>query len=548
MRSLSFIVLIALLILNARGQPSISDVYNIGFRPEIDGFGFENWGSGLETSGLTNVEMQRMFGNRVFSTTAGGKSVLSPPAKAWMDEANKAMQFGHCEGMAVLSTLMYFHKIDPGNFGASETDMLSISNEQLQREIAYWWVTQATSPGGSRKVKDSPNAVLETLTKSFKDGKNATEWWTVGLYKPDGSGGHAITPFAVENLTNDTARILVYDNNFPKLTRAVVVDRRNNSWSYTASINPDKPSALYAGNSSTQTLEVVSIPPRLVQQKCDFCEDNTGTKPSTTKGGVVGEGHVQFWVDGSACILVSDESGRRTGFIEPGQFVTEIPNSSMQSLKYLTEPWTIDQQPVITVPQTPNVSAKLTAFGMADPDLTAIGPNYVVQAQNLALNPGEEITMVVATSGNIINAALSTPKMGSGALGSSKKTTLVLGANTPTESFVFTIHDAVMEVGGTLGLQFDPAQDAFTFEANGVKLLTYTKANGFSSSAQLTFTVEQTDRATGEQTTYTYGGGTTGTEAEVSGGGLGTGRISPPERRYNTDRTASTEITAYYRT
>ena len=549
MKSLSFIVLIALLILNARGQSAITDVYNIGFRPQVDGFGFENWGSSLRTSGVTAAEMQRMFGDRVFSSTAGGKSVLSPPAKVWMDEANKAMQFGHCEGMAVLCTLMYFHKIAPGTFGSSETDRLSLSDEPLQREIAYWWVTQATSPGGSRKVKDSPNEVLDTLIKAFKDGRNATEWWTLGIYKPDGSGGHAITPFAVENFTNGTARILVYDNNFPKMTRAVAVDRRNNTWSYTASINPNKPSALYAGNASTQTLEVVSIPPRLVPQRCDFCEDNTSASLNRTKGALAGQERVQFWVDGNASILVSDESGRRTGFVGPGQFVTEIPNSTAQSLKYLNEPWTIDQAPVITVPQSANVSAKITAVGMADPDLTAIGPNYVVQAQNLALNPGEEVVLTVTPSGNTINAVLSTPRTGPGMLGSSKTATLVVGVNTPAESFVFTIQDAVIDVGGTLSLEFDPAQDAFTLEANGVKQLTYTKANGISGSAQVTLTVVQTDSATGEQTTSTYGGGTTGAEGEVSTGGPATGTIpppTPPEMGYHNGTSPTMSIIAYY--
>lgn len=549
-RSYSLLILL-LLALCAGGLSQTNETYDIGFRPDINGFGFENWGSSIHTAGVTAVEMQRMFGDRVYSysNAAAGKTILSPPAKAWMDEANKAMLFGHCEGMAVLATLLYYHRVSPGGFGSNETDSLLLSNEPLQREIAYWWVTQATIPGGSRKVKDSPNEVLDTLISAFRDGRNATEWWTLGLYRPDGSGGHAITPFRVEdNPSNGTARIMVYDNNFPKLTRAVTVDRRNNSWSYTASINPNRPSALYTGNASTKTLEVVSIPPRLVQQRCDFCEENTSLSLNRTKGTVASEGHVQFWVDGNASILVSDESGRRTGFVGPGQFVYEIPNSSAQSLKYLTEPWTVDQQPVITVPQSPNISARLKASAPVDPDLTAIGPNYVVRVENLALNPGEEVVLAVTPSGNTISAVLSTPKQGPGSLGSAKTATLVLGVNTPTESYTFTVQDVVLEVGGTLGLQFDPASGAFTFESNGVVQLTYTKTIGVTSSAQLTFNVEQTDRATGETTTYSYeGGGTTGAEGQLPVGSTNTGTIPTPwEPGYNNGTSPTMHVVAHY--
>ena len=104
-----------------------------------------------------------MFGDKVIASNASGSIVLTPPANRWMMEANNAMADGHCEGMAVLSELIYYDKVNPLTLGSKDTADLSLDNQNVQSEIAYWWATQVTSPGGSKTVDDSPNAVLKTL-------------------------------------------------------------------------------------------------------------------------------------------------------------------------------------------------------------------------------------------------------------------------------------------------------------------------------------------------------------------------------------------------
>ncbi len=141
-----------------------------GFRPEVDGFSFENYGGEDYIVNLTAVEMQRMFGDQACANQTNG-CTLTPPARQWMEQMNEGMSGGHCEGMAVLSSLMYYDKVEPGDFGGSVTNDLSLDNEALQREIAYWWVTQATWPGGYEKVNESPSAVLDTMINAFADGK-----------------------------------------------------------------------------------------------------------------------------------------------------------------------------------------------------------------------------------------------------------------------------------------------------------------------------------------------------------------------------------------
>ncbi|MDD1742667.1 MAG: methylenetetrahydrofolate reductase C-terminal domain-containing protein [Methanotrichaceae archaeon] len=357
------------------------------FRPDPDGFSFPNYGNELGIVGLTPMEMLRMFGDKVIASTAGGNIILTPQAKRWMNIANKAMAYGHCEGMAVLSDLIYYNKTDPMDFGNRTTIDLSIQNERLQREIAYWWTTQVTKPGGFQKVSESPNAVLDTLAQAFKDGRKANEWWVMGLYQPDRSEGHAVTPFAVENLTNGTARIWIYDNNYPTLQRYVEIDRNANTWKYNASINPNEPSVLYAGNASTESLEVVSVSSRLEPQECEFCVDGARGK------GALSQKHAQIWSRGIDRVLITDKLGRRIGITDSGISVNEIPDAERLDLRFDSEEFQ-----VYNIPDGLDFSTKFSGSQNRvqgypiETELWIIGPGYDVGMQNLGSQGLAELT------------------------------------------------------------------------------------------------------------------------------------------------------------
>jgi hypothetical protein len=377
---------------NASGAIATEDS---GFRPGINGFAFQNYGDDIATVDLTPAEMQRMFGDRVCACTKDGNCTLTYPARMWMEAAITAMRYGHCEGLAVLSDLIYFSKVNPSGFGGQNAIDLSLKDERLQREIGYWWVTQVTSPGGSEKIKDSPNAVLDTLTKSFALGKNADEWWVMGMYLPDGSGGHAITPYAVEDMGNGTSRIMVYDNNWPKNERYVEVNRTANTWRYQASINPNEQSTLYIGNASTKTLEIVSISSRLGQQKCEFCDADNGTASDSGSGSTASstssgtKGNIQIWQDGKANVLVTDDQGREVGFSDSGRMVNDIPDAEIRVLKFApNEP----PMPVIFVPLSSSddaagisVNVSSTAANDSENKSEKIGKN---QAKTSIIAPG----------------------------------------------------------------------------------------------------------------------------------------------------------------
>ena len=59
---------------------------------------------------------------------------------------------------------------------------------------------------------------FDALTAALK---SHNETYTFGFYKRDGTGGHATTPYAVEDKGGGQFAVLMYDNNYPLVTRVM---------------------------------------------------------------------------------------------------------------------------------------------------------------------------------------------------------------------------------------------------------------------------------------------------------------------------------------
>ncbi len=376
-------------------SPNTFDL-DTGFRPEVDGFSFENYGDESGPVDLTNVEMQRLFGNSVCS--GDDECTLIPNARRWMEENNKAMDEGHCEGMAVLSLLFYLGLEDPEKFGGATTHDLNIEgNEPLQREIAYWWATQATSP--EEDSVEGPNSSLKALEKTFQSGENASDTWTVGVATENGSDAHAITPFAVQDKGDGIYEISVYDNNDPDETRVISVDSNDNTFTYPAATDPEEESNPYTGHSLTLS----GTNGRLGQQKCDFCQDDNststddGTSEKTAK--TARARYAQVWHDGRAGMLIKDDQGRRLGKLGNGTFVNEIPGAKVHAFRIdkskTSKKVAKDNRSeyLYLLPSGINYSVSLDGASLKKTEkqeVTSIGPGYYTEVEGLALSPGSQ--------------------------------------------------------------------------------------------------------------------------------------------------------------
>lgn len=440
-----------------------------GFRPETDGFSFENYGNEAGYANLMAEDLVRLFGEEVVASRAGGTLVLAPPASQWMEEINQQMKDGHCEGMATLSLLFYTSKSQTADFGADTTYGLKIAdNEELQREIAYWFVTQATDPTAKGVLNTvTPQQVVEKLSEVFQAGKQPSDSYTLGIYKPDRSGGHAITPYAIQQKEGGKLGILVYDNNYPGMAREIEVDQQANTWTYSGSTNPSEAADTYAGDAETKTLELAPSSLRMERQIAPFLSAaQIGSNPSPWRAALglgaaqAAEGSLtQIWVNTGAEFLITDSQGRRLGFAE-GRFQQEIPGAKAQSLKYGLNVWAVDQEPVYFLPGDLEFSMVLDGKSLSKEgrsEVTMIGPGFDLEISEIQLAPGQKDELVFAPNGTSLRYQTA----------GSESPDIFMGMEGQEVDYAFAIKGMELPGGGALEVSRDMEKGLLILKTTG---------------------------------------------------------------------------------
>ncbi|MFM7601586.1 MAG: hypothetical protein ACKO7R_10365 [Pseudanabaena sp.] len=431
-------------------------VADLGFRPEANGFSFENYGNEGGIQNLTPVDMRRMFGNQVCATT-GDTCILTPPAEQWMEETNKGMNGGHCEGMAALSLILYADQAKAKEFG-NTPDLSLQGNEKLQREIAYWFATQGVAPTATNEIKDkTPAEILDILLSSIKPNESIDKTYTMGIYQPDFKGGHAITPYAIEDMGDGKYIVMIYDNNHPKLERQVEIDRKANTWKYVASTKPGEAESEYAGNAETKTLTLTPTQPRYKIQECSFCgnaevsNDNAseksdqGNKESTTT-------KVQFnqiFLEGDADLLISN-GNQKLGY-ENGKFVDSFAGATFIPMKS-SELWKDDEEPLynipVGVPFTMTLQSSSETNGKELTDLVMIGPGYDLGLEGIKVLAGQKDLIKFDASGRSLSYKPS----------SSEAPNIIFGLSTANDDYEFELDGVEIDAGGTISSNLDTAK------------------------------------------------------------------------------------------
>ena len=414
-------------------------IYDFGFTPEENGFSFENYGDDIPATNLTADELRRMFGDEVCADINGDECILTPPAEQWMDQINGDMAGGHCEGMAVLSLMMYTGQVSPSDFGGNTASELDINDETLQREIAYWWATQAVDPTASSVIRDTPMEILEIIRQMDVNG----ETYTIGIYNERGEG-HAITPFGVEDKGDGLYAILAYDNNYPGETRELFIDSRDNSWTYETSINPAVETDVWSGNADTQTLDLTPTSARLDTQACPFCE---GGYSYAGKLAAATAPLNQIFLDGKGHVLITDDSGNRLGYVD-GQIVNEIPGATYTKYRMLASGET--PEPIYSVPANLDVTVTIDGSELTEEtltDLVLIGPGYTIGVEGIYLAPGQVDVAYFYPADEMI--AYETT--------SDESPSIIFGVENPDADYYFEVYGADMVGGGTITAWLDSA-------------------------------------------------------------------------------------------
>ncbi|MDQ2677521.1 MAG: hypothetical protein M3Y51_02165 [Actinomycetota bacterium] len=367
-----------------------------GFRPTVDGFSFENYGNDGDVVNMRAQDIHALFGDDVCASGTGPECRLSSPAVTWMDQVNAAMDGGHCEGMAVMSQILHTGAKRPTDFGAEQTFQIDPSVDlEVYPAIARWFAMQATEPTMGANLEGlTPAEVVEQLERTLPGPRTPENTYTIAIFQADRSGGHAVTPYAIEDRGEGVKWILIYDNNHPGIPRAIEVDTDADTWSYEAATNPTDDSSLYEGDATTLTLELAPLAARLEPQTCPFCageldDDVAELNQLTLTGPGARLGSTDFYV--------TDPSGRAFGR-RGGVSLSEIDGGTVTPFLTGLED---DPAPFLGVPA--GFSSTVTiAAGDADADdmvFALVGAGYDAVVRGIDIAAGHEDRIELSQDG-----------------------------------------------------------------------------------------------------------------------------------------------------
>jgi hypothetical protein len=263
-------------------------------------------------------------------------------------------------------------------------------NTKLQEEIAYWWATQSTEPTMSSVITGKPSDILKLLAASLSQGKDASVFYSIGIYMADGSGGHAVTPVSITDLGNGKFGLNIYDNNWRYELRTINVDIKAQHWTYQASQNPKQADSLYSGD----TLEITPSKPRLTTQACDFC-GSKGTKSSlkgtSRKSTFIlrassksrSKKKIKASKKGSTLFVTPD--GKRIGYVNR-KIINEIAGATVRVFKSALTVWDNHGTPIISIPEGVAVTLKIASDPTYNYHISAFGNGKVVKVSNLSVS------------------------------------------------------------------------------------------------------------------------------------------------------------------
>ncbi len=433
---------------SARG----SVVADSGFSVSKDGFSFPNYGEEPGVENLTPTEMEAIFGPAVCASQRGGTCRLTPPAATVLNEWNATMNGGHCYGMSVTALLFFKKQLSPAAYGGTSASNLRFGgNAAFQRRIAQSFVFQYFPSVTKEAIGGTPRRVLEALIARLR--VSGPESWTIGFFKSNFTGGHAVTPFKVVDYGKGKYGIKIYDNNFPGAVHTIRVNTRTNSWSYVASTEPNAPADWYSGNAATKTLFLFPTLPGTRVQPCGFCsherapdyapaadEPQDGPSPSGTGPGVrlIALGARP---DDHGHLVLTDPQGQKTGFVG-GRFVNLIPGVKVL-FPMLDKDFSEAEEPIYEVPTGFPLAVTLDGSSLRRRSVSSLevaGPAYTTTIDHIVLQPKQRDFFDLASDSPHISYRLA----------GSRSPRVILGVDTTQADYSLAIKPHGVQAGRRL--------------------------------------------------------------------------------------------------
>lgn len=448
-------------------EPTGDIIADNGFRPWVDGLGFENYGNDVGPQNMTPAEVEDIFGSQVCESGTGVDCQLTPTAAKWMEVENERMAGGHCMGFSVTVNQFYDQVRDPADYGGGDPVEIPVQdNVDLQSLIAENWTFQDLPTVQEAQVTGAPTDILQALVDSLNDPNG--ELYTIAIFKRDGTAGHAITPFGVEDHGDGTYSILVYDNNFPGVMRAIDVDANEDTWSYVGGPDPSNTDELYEGDAGTQSLSLFPTSPGNDLQPCPFCSGEGVDPNDPSTGSVLGAAaqYDEIALNGNplnhAHLVLEDADGNVSGFVD-GKIVNEIPGVRIQKT-LASQNWRGAPEPTYLVPKDTEITATIDGSGLVKSDretITLIGSGLYAEVDDVVVTRGSK-NVIEFQGGNTGLIFHTDPKQ--------DQTPILSAAIQEGEKFyIFSATALGVKGGSVLTEYFEQDTGAFAIDTEGSK-------------------------------------------------------------------------------
>ena len=449
------------------------------YDPKIEGYGFRNYGphAALETS-LDAGDLITMFGaeNVCESGTTAEDCVLYEPAEEWLEQRFEILSKGHCDGLAMTSLrfwlgLPFDGRTMPANWqsGAEKVSDLQKS-DALINYVAHIHALQSLAEiyeVRGRHIKDKPSQILRMLIDSMKDNsQDHLELLIYVLAEGRLTRGHAILPYAIEDMGDGEYRIHVYDSNFPGVSRYVELDATEETWRYHTAANPNQTANDYVGDANSHSLTVQNIAARELEiYGCPFCpESDERASLHHARGKKTIEDQLSFTMDGEGEYLITDPNGKRIGYdFARNAFVNEIPDADIVPYmggldKKVPAQYHLPRLRTATRPYNITVGGKGINQEI-DADMEMTGPGFIVGFEGVLIDPGETMTMTISPNGRELSFTASQD-------GETPSVFITIATGHKDPSYEFEIGGIRLAAGKTVTMKLDLEKEKLFFKDN----------------------------------------------------------------------------------
>lgn len=347
--------------------------YDLGFRPNLNGYQFDN--QALFPTGSTLWDMFEQFFGRDNVRKSDGTKCQA--AVNYSNEKYKNVAGGFsCVGYSVTSLISYLKTAQPnaGSFAMPYFDQLfnQPKSVDLTNPIAYYSRTQL-----SRAWANDWQTQIETCrtnsngpVERIKQGLQNRQPLIVNLNSKWNSYWHALLPYRMEEVSSTEAYIYVYDSERKGEERQIHFQRSGSDWRWTYTFVGSMAPAGTPTNTNCEDIYLYPLETALRRGEplVNFCERSTGISTVGASDTVARTGRILANLSSEGDWIVRDSSERRLGWLN-GQLVSEIPNAYAIPYSLGTESLTFrslylpEAQYFVEVNNSSNLAVDYTIFG-----------------------------------------------------------------------------------------------------------------------------------------------------------------------------------------